>query len=212
MAIAKGGIAAVSMAETLRARIASLEIRVAGIWKRRAHEFIRAAGILAVTENHRFGRMRTAEVLAGFEWLRPGRGRCSWCCNCSRCRDCQPNSRRLQMTGIVEFGRCPDPPTKCPAGRWRCRCCRKSRLNPSSRHCPCLRRPSRRWDRIGVVIRINVRGDSHLAQVAQTLNAFGFRFTSCQRGQKHRRENRNDRDDHQKFNQGKAGISESAFA
>jgi hypothetical protein len=46
--------------------------------------------------------------------------------------------------------------------------------------------------KLTVIVRINVRGDSHLVQVAQALNAFGLRFGSGQRGKKQRREDCND--------------------
>jgi hypothetical protein len=55
-----------------------------------------------------------------------------------------------------------------------------------------------------------VRGNAHLPQVAQTLNAFRRRFGIAQRGQKHCRKNGNNGDHYQQFDQCETAIPGSA--
>lgn len=57
MAITGGNVAAASVAKTLGAGVAPPKIRVAGIGQGRAHKFVRAGRILAVTKQRGFGRM-----------------------------------------------------------------------------------------------------------------------------------------------------------
>lgn len=57
MAVAKGSIAAISMAKSLRAGVAPVKTRIPGVWKWSAHEFVRSPCILTIAEYQRLGRM-----------------------------------------------------------------------------------------------------------------------------------------------------------
>ena len=212
VAITKTGVGAAIVPETLRAGITpGLKIGIAGIRKGRPHEFICAAGKLAVPKNHRFCGAPHDRAFCGHRRSFLARGGLAFALPVTN------------VTGVVIVaGKRVVAPIGLPGKRWALLDLRIGLPLPKQAgndmaigirgEIPAKGNVVRvgvigKWIGVAVIASINLRRDSHLPQIIHTLDGFRPGLGAAQGRQQNRRQQGDNRHHHQEFNQGEPPVA-----